>query len=221
MNAVRLLVADPLPVVRSGVRALLHLTREFEVVEAGDLDGVLDAAAEACPGLALIDVGLRPTGGIAAVSFLRDRCETRSIVWSLDPSPADVLSAIRAGAVGYLRKDVSPDGLVRSLQGALHGQAPLARDLTAGMIEELHGHERRVHAHDRAATLSRRERDVLELMATGSRNREIAVALAISEFTVKRHVQNILGKLGLRSRRAAAALYVEAFADGAALRGVA
>lgn len=221
MSVTRVLVADSLPIVRSGVATLFRQAREFEIVEAAGLDGVFDAAAESCPGLALIDLGLPPAGGIAAVSFLHDRCKTRSIVWSLDPSPVDVISAIRAGAVGYLRKDVSPEGLVRSLQGALHGQAPLARDLTAVMIEALHGQERRVHIRDRAATLSRRERDVLELIATGSRNREIAVALAISEFTVKRHVQNILGKFGLRSRRAAAALYVEAVADGAALRGVA
>lgn len=216
----RVLVADALPIVRSGVATALRQAQGFEIVEAADLDEVFDAAADACPDLALIDLGLRPTGGIAAVSFLHERGDTRSIVWSLDPAAADVLSAIRAGAVGYLRKDVSPEGLIRSLHGALHGQAPLGRDLTAVMIEALHGQERRVHVHDRASKLSRRERDVLELMATGSRNREIAVVLAISEFTVKRHVQNILGKLGLRSRQAAAALYVEALADGAALRGL-
>lgn len=220
----RVLVADALPIVRSGIATALRQARGFEIVEAADLDGVFDAAAEACPDIALIDLDLRPTGGIAAVSFLHERGDTRSIVWSLDPSAANVLAAIRAGAIGYLRKDVSPEGLVRSLRGVLHGEAPLARDLTALMLDALREQERRDDTRSRAAVLSRRERDVLELIAVGARNREIAAMLTISEFTVKRHVQNILGKLGLASRQSAAAFYAEAFADeaaSAALRGVA
>ncbi len=102
-------------------------------------------------------------------------------------------------------------GLVRALRAAANGEAPIARDLTAALLEALHGTHARIEAVERAAALSEREREVLQHLATGERNRQIADALAISEFTVKRHVQNILQKLGLPSRDAAGALYDAAY----------
>jgi DNA-binding NarL/FixJ family response regulator len=159
----------------------------------------------------LVDLELPPTGGLRAASWLTQECSTRTIVWSFVPTQDTVLAAIRAGADGYLHKEISSAGLVRALRGLIAGEAPLARDLAALMIDGLHGMEERATAKERTATLSAREREVLRLIAAGARNKEIALELIISEFTVKRHVQNILQKLDLSSRQAAAGFYRAAF----------
>ena len=216
MRRMRILVADPLRIFRSGVRNLLERQSDFEVVEAGTLDEVLDAIDGDCPDIALIDLDLPPFGGVAAIQRLARRCSTYTIVWSFDPTRETVLSAVSAGAHGFLRKEISPDGLVRALRGVVQGEAPLSRDLTSLMIDALHGLDERTRARERAAALSAREREVLNLVARGARNKQIASSLVISEFTVKRHVQNILQKLELPSRRAAAAFYGTAFGSGEA-----
>jgi polysaccharide biosynthesis transport protein len=166
------LVLEPLPRFRAGVRG--HLTEEsdFEVVEAVDLLG-----------------------------------ETHVVVWSFAPEPHEVLAAIRAGAHGCLHKEISSFGLVRALRALPLGEAPLSRDLAAAQIEALHGQEAHSQVQARLAVLSAREREVLELVALAARISSIAESLSISEFTVKRHVQNILGKLGVASRTAAGAIY--------------
>ena len=103
---------------------------------------------------------------------------------------------------------------MRALRGIVQGEAPLSRDLASLMIDALHGSEERVRARDRAGILSSREREVLDLVAQGARNKQIASMLTISEFTAKRHVQNILQKLELPSRRAAATFYLTALLSG-------
>jgi two-component system nitrate/nitrite response regulator NarL len=207
----RILIADSVPIFRAGVRNLLSRESDFEVVEAADLDEVEREFAEAQPAVALIDVELPPRGGIAAVGKLAREYTTRMIVWSFEPEKETVLAAVRAGADGYLHKEIEPQGLIRSLRGAVDGEAPLSRDLASMMIDALHALEEQATARERAAILSAREREVLQLVARGGRNKEIAAALFISEFTVKRHMQNILQKLELPSRRAAAAFYWAAF----------
>jgi DNA-binding NarL/FixJ family response regulator len=207
----RILVADPLRIFRAGVRTLLERESDFEVLEAGSLDEVLATMDGDCPDIALIDLELPPLGGVAAVQRIARQCSTYTIVWSFEPTRDTVLSAVRSGAHGFLHKEISPDGLVRALRGAVQGEAPLSRDLASLMIQALHGMDARAIARDRAAVLSAREREVLDLIAQGARNKQIAASLVISEFTVKRHVQNILQKLELPSRRAAATFYGTAF----------
>ncbi len=84
---------------------------------------------------------------------------------------------MRAGAHGFLHKEISPEGLVRALRGVVQGEAPLSRDLASLMIDALHGYDERTHARDRAAVLSSREREVLDLIAQGARNKQIAALL--------------------------------------------
>jgi two-component system nitrate/nitrite response regulator NarL len=211
MTRTRVLVADSLRIFRAGVRSLLERDSDFEVVEAGTLDEVLDAVAHQCPDIALIDLDLRPLGGVAAVQKLAKRCSTYIVVWSFEPSRETVLAAVRSGAHGFLHKEISPDGLLRALHGVVQGEAPLSRDLATLMIDALHGQDERTRARERAAVLSSRERQVLDLLAEGARNKQIATLLTISEFTAKRHVQNILQKLELPSRGAAATFYRTAF----------
>ncbi len=209
----RVLVADPVTIFRTGVRNLLRRESDFEVVEASSYEEAELRLEAGCPEIALIDLDLPPKGGVEAVRLLSERCDSYLIVWSFDPTPQAVLAAVRAGADGFLHKQISPPGLVRSLRGVLHGEAPLSRDLTMLMVDAIHGSELRDQSRERLAVLSAREREILEHVALGARNRQIAAALTISEFTVKRHVQNILSKLEVGSRRAASDFYVAARAE--------
>ncbi|TMM11502.1 MAG: response regulator transcription factor [Actinobacteria bacterium] len=211
MNRTRILVADPLRMFRAGVRNLLARESDFEVVDAGTLDEAIRAARDQGPDIALVDLELPPLGGVTAVRRLAAVGSTFTVVWSFQPSREAVLAAVRAGAHGFLHKEISPEGLVRALRGVAQGEAPLSRDLASLMIDALHGLDEKTVARERAGALSPREREVLDLVAQGARNKQIAARLVISEFTVKRHVQNILQKLELPSRRAAAAFYGTAF----------
>jgi two-component system nitrate/nitrite response regulator NarL len=201
----RVCVADSVAVFRAGVREVLAREKDFEVAEASDLPG-LERALDTDVDMVLIDHELPPNGVYAAIAAAKDRC-SEIVVWSLRPEPHQVLAAVRAGATGYLRKEITPGGLVRSLRGAVQGESPLSRDLTALMIDAIHASESSARTRELASILSVREREVLDFVARGSKNKQIAVELTISEFTVKRHVQNILHKLELPSRRAAAAFY--------------
>jgi DNA-binding NarL/FixJ family response regulator len=204
-------VADPLIVFRSGVRTLLAGEPDIVLVEAGDAEQLEQVAREHRLDVALIDLHLPPDGGIAALRRVGEISPCAGILWSFEPTPENVLEAMRAGAAGYLRKEASPDQLLRALRGVLCGEAPLAPDFVSLLITELRQLRERQQAREKAASLSLREREVLELVAHGATNREIADRLYIAETTVKRHVQNILGKLELRSRAAAGAFYREAF----------
>ena len=206
----RVLLADDLETLRSGVRELLLRESDFKVSEARNLDELRAAVARYSPDIVLVDLDLPPAGGIAAVAELQ-RSEISSILWSFEPDRATVLEAIRSGARGYLDKEISPQGLVRALRGVVRGEAALSRELVTLLIDALHGVEERDRVRDQAAVLSSREREVLALVSRGARNREIAAELHISEFTVKRHVQNILNKLEVPTRRSAAAVYRSAF----------
>jgi two-component system nitrate/nitrite response regulator NarL len=218
MNRTRVLVADPLRIFRSGVRELLERESDFEVVEAAQFSD-LDALRETCPDIALIDLHFPPLGAVTALNWLRNRCRARSIVWSFDPSPDVVLAAIGAGADGYLSKEVTRAGLVRSLRGIIRGEAALSREHTMFLIGALRGLEQRDRTREQIYLLSHREREILYYVAQGLRNRQIATSVSISEYTVKRHIQNILGKLDLPSRAAAAEFYREAVDGGRAAIG--
>jgi DNA-binding NarL/FixJ family response regulator len=207
VNRPKILVADPLAIFRAGVSTVLQREGEYRVAEALNLGEVQSALATSPPEIALIDADLPPVGGVGTVEWIEANSCVRAIVWSFEPTREGVLAALRAGASGYLRKDISPEGLLRSLHGLADGEAPLSRDLTTLMIEAIHHLRGCEETRDRLSTLSSRELEVLEYITRGARNRQIASELTISEFTVKRHVQNILEKLGLGSRREAADYY--------------
>jgi len=211
MTRTRVVIADPLTMFRSGVRDVLDREKDFTTVEASNLRELLEVAARDCPDIALIDLDLPPRGGIEAVRRLAKFSSLHPILWSFAPDGATVLKAIQSGASGYLDKELTRAGLVRSLRGVRTGEAPLPRALATRLIEGLHGLQEREHLLSRAELLSSRELEVLEQVAQGARNKEIAAALFISEFTVKRHVQNILEKLEVPSRRTAAAFHRAAF----------
>jgi two-component system nitrate/nitrite response regulator NarL len=181
------------------------------VFEASNLAELSEALEENEPDIALVDLELPPSGGIDAIAHLAPLYETRVIVWGFDATNDLVLASVTAGAKGFLAKEISPAGFMRSLRGVVRGEAPLSRGLATLMIDAVQGLQQRDRVRERAVTLSSREREVLELVAGGARNRQIAQALSISEFTVKRHMQNILSKLDLPTRRAAGLFYRSAF----------
>jgi two-component system nitrate/nitrite response regulator NarL len=218
MKRTRVLVADPVRIFRAGVRDLLQRESEFEVVEAAQLAD-LEPLRDRCPDIALIDLHFPPLGAVTALNWLRNHCDAHNIVWSFEPSREVVIGAMRAGADGYLCKEITRSGLVRSLRGVMRGEAALSRELTMFVVDALRGLERRDRTRARVYLLSDREREILFYVAQGLRNRQIAAALAISEYTVKRHMQNILGKLDLASRGAAADFYREAVDGGRAAVG--
>lgn len=211
MTPARVLIADSVEIFRAGVHDLLARETDFELREAASLDDVERVLEQTGADIVLIDFDLPPAGAVAAIAELAGKHDAAVVVWSFQPSPESVLTAVRAGASGFLDKAISPGGLVRALRGVLNGEAPLSRRLVTLMIAALHGLDEQARTREKAGLLSAREREVLELVAEGAGNREIAGVLTISQFTVKRHLQNILQKLGVPSRGAAASFYRAAF----------
>jgi DNA-binding NarL/FixJ family response regulator len=205
-----IVVADGAAVFRLGAAAALG-DAGFAVVQANDRAGLAAHVAEHRPELALLDLELPPGGGMTALDDLVGR-DVRVVMWASSPSAATVVEAVRRGASGFLEKSIHPAALVGALHGVARGESALSRTLMNRLVTGIRAAERRRHLLERTAVLSTRERDVLALVARGLGNRDIAAQLEISEFTVKRHVHNILDKLGRHSRADAAALYVDAAA---------
>jgi DNA-binding NarL/FixJ family response regulator len=203
-------VADGAAVFRVGAAAALA-EGGFAVVQASDRAGLEAHVAEHEPELALLDLDLPPAGGLGALDALVAQ-SVRVVMWATSPSEPTVVEAVRRGASGFVEKSIHPAALVGALHGVARGESALSRTLMNRLVAGIQAAERRRHLLERTAVLSTRERDVLALVARGLGNREIARHLAISEFTVKRHVHNILDKLGRHSRADAAALYVDAAA---------
>jgi DNA-binding NarL/FixJ family response regulator len=206
-------VADPNSMLRTAACAALAASCEFDVFEATDTDDLKAVVASERPELALVDIDLPPAGGLDALVALNERHLVRGVIWGFAPKPERLRSLIWAPAHGFLPKTVTPDALVRSLRGVADGEACFSRELTRDLIGELRSVVRRERARRLTANLSARETEVMSLVSDGLTNKQIAGALYISEFTVKRHVHNILIKLGMRSRRAAAMAFREARAS--------
>ena len=208
---ITLIVADAGPMYRLGLRALLRDYADFEIHEAGDLATLVALASRARPpATALIDLDLPPAGGAAAVTSIRES-SVAPVVWcSGSRLTSDVVyELVRCGAVGILRKEIQSRGVVRALRAAANGEAPLPRDLVTGLLTRIHSLSAPLATRPPITTLSGREREVLSLVADGHSNKAIARKLYISEFTAKRHVQNVLNKLALHSRQDAATRFRE------------
>lgn len=210
-SRITVILADSKPMYRLGLRAVLHEHEEFEIHECGDLAQLTALAARAqSPATALIDLDLPPAGGAAAVTRIRSSAAAPVVWCSGSRLTADVVyELVRAGAVGILRKEVPPRSVVRALRAAGRGEAPLPRDLVTELLRRIHSLNGPGAARPPITTLSTREREVLALVAEGYSNKTIAGKLFISEFTAKRHVQNVLTKLSLHSRQEAATRFRE------------
>jgi two-component system, NarL family, response regulator LiaR len=199
---IRVVIADDHAVVRQGLRTLIELQDEMEVVaEAVDGEEAVAAVRRTSPDVALLDLVMPRLGGIEAIRQIREHePQTRILVLTSFADDDTVLPAIRAGAAGYLLKDVQPQDLVAAIRTVHGGEALLAPSVATMLVEQLAAAD---EPRDRDE-LTPRERDVLAHLARGRPNKVIARDLGVSERTVKTHVSNILGKLGLTDRTQAA-----------------
>jgi NarL family two-component system response regulator LiaR len=205
---IRVLIADDHAVVRQGLRTFLELQEDIEVVgDAADGEAALAGVQRHEPDVVLMDLVMPGAGGIEAIRRLRElRPETRVLVLTSFLDDEKLFPAVRAGAAGYLLKDVEPAELVRAIRTVADGEALLHPAVAARLMEEFSETERPVA--DEALTA--REREVLLLIARGLPNKQIALELGIAEKTVKTHVSSILSKLGLTDRTQAALYAVRA-----------
>lgn len=199
-----ILVVDDHPLFRKGVIQLLAMEPSFEVVgEAGHFDEAVKIAREKEPDLTLLDLNMKGGSGLEVLAALKDEDPARRVVMlTVSDAPEDLMAAIRAGADGYLLKDMEPEELLARVRESLEGRTVIGEALTNALATALRD-EARADKRD-LRELTEREQDVLRCVASGMSNKMIARALNITEGTVKVHVKHMLKKLGFRSRVEAA-----------------
>jgi NarL family two-component system response regulator LiaR len=201
--SISVLVADDHLVVRQGIRALLATEPDIEVV--GEAENGREAVAEVerlQPDVILMDLVMPEMDGIEAIRRITaNRPGARILVLTSFAADDKVFPAIKAGALGYLLKDSEPEELVGAIHQVYRGEPSLHPTIARKVLQEVSGPSERPPTPE---PLTEREMEVLQLVARGRSNREIADELAISEATVRTHVSNILGKLHLASRTQAA-----------------
>lgn len=200
-SPIRVLLVDDHQVVRRGLRTFLEVQPDIEVVgEAGDGDEGVLRAQELNPDVILMDVKMPGTDGISALRKLREEgSKARVLVVTSFTEQRTVVPALRAGAAGYVYKDVDPDALAGAIRSVHAGHVLLQPEVADTLLSQ-----EVPPGQGRGNALTEREREVLSLIADGRSNREIARALVLSEKTVKTHVSNILMKLDLADRTQAA-----------------
>ena len=210
MTKQRILLVDDHEVVRLGLKSLLERHPQFEVVgEAGSAREALEQVAALKPEVVLMDIRLPGTSGIEACEEIVDKYPgTRVIMLTSYAEDEMLFSAIRAGASGYILKQIGSSDLVKALEAVSRGEALLDPAVTQRVFQEV----RRAVKEEEAsafAHLSQQEKHVLLLVSEGKTNREIAKSLFLGEGTVRNYVSSILSKLGVNNRAEAAAYAVE------------
>jgi DNA-binding NarL/FixJ family response regulator len=203
MDRIRVLLVDDHQLFRRGVASLLSGREDIEVVgEANNGAEAVERARELMPDVILMDIKMPRVDGLAATKQLKTEMPyVRIMMLTVSETDEDLFEAIKAGASGYLLKNVDPDYLIACVQQVQRGEVPIAPTMAAKILREL-----TAPAEPSVQALTGRERQVLELLAGGLANKEIAYQLKISENTVKNHLRNILEKLHLQNR-VQAALY--------------
>ncbi len=202
-DAIRVLIVDDHAVVRQGLQAFLQTQDDVDVVgEAADGEEAVRQVRELVPDVVLMDLVMPKLDGIAAIGEMRALSpSTKVIVLTSFADDEKVFAAVKAGAAGYLLKDVQPRELGEAIRTVYRGAAQLHPTVAAKLMQEVAESGRQPAALD---SLTDREMDVLRLIARGMSNKEIALELGVAEKTVKTHVSNILQKLHLADRTQAA-----------------
>ena len=201
---IRVLVVDDHALFRRGLQMVLGAETDIEVVgEASDGAEALKVAAETTPDIVLMDVRMPKRGGIDATTAIKDAVPSAKIIMlTISDEEADLYDAIKAGAMGYLLKEISIEEVASAVRAVYNGQSLISPSMASKLLTEFATMVRKDDERQQVPTprLTDREMEVLKLVAKGMNNRDIAKKLFISENTVKNHIRNILEKLQLHSR---------------------
>ena len=203
-TTIRVLIADDQALFRRGLYVVLGTEEHIEVVaEAADGEEAIALAAELVPDVVLMDVRMPRINGIEAARRIRqDNPGTKVVMLTVSDDEEDLYEAVKAGANGYLLKEISVEEVAKAIRVVVQGQSLISPTMASKLLTEFNNLARKAEERQQypTPTLTTRELEVLKLVAKGMSNREIADALYISENTVKNHVRNILEKLHLHSR---------------------
>lgn len=213
MKPIRILIVDDHTLFRSGIKLVLQRHSGFDVVgEAGDgLEGV-KRAKQLKPDVVLLDLHMSGAGGLEALRLLvEDMPETQVVMLTVSEDAEDLLETLRAGARGYLLKNIDTEFLLESIQRAARGESVMSPQIAHKLADSLRASPKTGPAAEsnNLDKLSSREREILIMVARGDSNKEIAGVLNLSESTIKIHVQGILRKLNIAGRVQAAVYAVE------------
>ena len=199
---IRVLVVDDHALFRRGLEIVLAAEEDIQVVgEAGDGAEAVDKAADLLPDIVLMDVRMPKRGGIEACTSIKEVAPSAKIIMlTISDEEADLYDAIKAGATGYLLKEISTDEVATAIRAVADGQSQISPSMASKLLTEFNNLAKQAQQKVLAPKLTDRELQVLKLVAQGLSNREVAEELFISENTVKNHVRNILEKLHLHSR---------------------
>ncbi len=204
-DTVRLITIDDHPLFRKGVADLIEMGDNLQLIgEAADGEAGVALAQQLHPDLILLDINMKGIDGVETLKRLRDAgIESRVVMLTVSDSEHSVVAALRAGADGYLLKDMEPDDLLDALDATVKGEFVISDNLKRYIGKALKSEPEVADSFD-SAGLTEREREILSHLALGQSNKVIAANLDITEGTVKVHVKNLLKKLKLRSRVEAA-----------------
>lgn len=208
---IRVLLVDDHTLFRSGIKSLLQRNDDFEVIgEAGDgLDGI-KRVRSLKPDVALIDLHMPGVSGLEAVKVIAEEMpEVNVLMLTVSEDAQDLMDALRAGASGYLLKNIETDTLIDAIRRAAQGESVISQQMTAKLVQGVRSQPKVAPAQLERERFSPRERDILNALAHGDSNKEIARTLDLAESTVKIHVQNIFKKLNMTSRVQVALYAVE------------
>jgi DNA-binding NarL/FixJ family response regulator len=202
---IRVVLADDEQLLRAGFRMILDAHHDFEVVaEAGDGREAIMAAEEHCPDVIIMDVRMPEMDGVAATETITQRCPgVRVLILTTFDLDEYAFAGLRAGASGFLLKNAPPDELVAAIRTVAAGDAVVAPRVTRRLLDTFAQRmptATQESRDERLTQLTDREREVLQAIALGQSNQEIATSLCLSEATVKSHVSRILAKLSVRDR---------------------
>jgi DNA-binding NarL/FixJ family response regulator len=204
VEPIRVLVVDDHALFRRGLQMVLEQEPDIEVVgEAGDGSEAVEKSADTLPDIVLMDVRMPKRGGIDACTAIHETVPSAKIIMlTISDEEADLYDAIKAGAMGYLLKEISIEEVASAIRAVHGGQSLISPSMASKLLTEFASMIKKTDDRQQVPTprLTDREMEVLKLVAKGLNNRDIAKQLFISENTVKNHIRNILEKLQLHSR---------------------
>lgn len=203
-DKIKVLLIDDHPLMRRGIKQLVELDTHFEVIgDVGNGNDGISLALKEEPDLIILDLNMKGLSGLDTLKALRaEGVDARIVILTVSDAKNDIFALIDAGADGYLLKDTEPEVLLSQLKLIANGEVVLSESIRNLLLE-------RHSSQNPLDSLTEREMGVLQLIATGLSNKQIAGKLFISEETVKVHIRNLLRKLNVHSRVAATVLYLE------------